>query len=244
MYIALCDDQIEQLDNLVQLFQLWQDDRRFPLRYKTFQNASDLLDAAKQESFTSYFLDIMMPGMDGLSVAREIRQADHTIDIVFFTSSTGFAYESYSVQAMEYLLKPVRQETLFPILDRLALNEQRPKEGLTLKSGSSLFRILYSQLTYVEVNGKHIYFNLIDGSIREVFGTLKEYENQLLSRPEFMRVHRSYIVNMLQVAEFSSGGIHTFSGKQLPVSRLLYSQLRQEYMKLLFEDRSEDPYEH
>ena len=244
MYIALCDDQAEQLNNLVQLFQLWQDDRRFSLRYKTFQNAADLLDAAQHEPFTSYFLDVMMPGMDGLSVAREIRQSDHTVDIVFFTSSTGFAYESYSVQAMEYLLKPVRQETLFPILDRLALNEQRPKEGLTLKSGSSLVRILYSQLTYVEVNGKHIYFNLIDGSVREVFGTLKEYEDQLLSRPEFMRVHRSYIANMLQVAEFSSSGIHTFSGKQLPVSRLLYPQLRQEYMKLLFEDRSEDPHEH
>ena len=244
MYIALCDDQIEQLDNLVHLFQLWQDDRRFSLRYKVFQNATDLLDAATHEAFTTYFLDVMMPGMDGLSAAKEIRQFDHTADIIFFTSSTGFAYESYSVQAMEYLLKPIRPEALFPVLDRLALNEQRPKEGLSLKSGSTLVRILYSQLTYVEVNGKHIYFNLTDGSVREVFGTLKEYEDQLLSRPEFMRVHRSYIVNMLQAAEFSSKGVRTFSGKQIPVSRLLYPQLRQEYIKLLFSDRKENGYEY
>ena len=54
MYIALCDDQTEQLNNLVQLFQLWQDDRRFSLRYKTFQNAADLLDAAQHEPFTSW----------------------------------------------------------------------------------------------------------------------------------------------------------------------------------------------
>ena len=244
MYIALCDDQSEQLEHLAHLFQHWQDDRRFSLRYKTFHNAADLLDAAQHESFTTYFLDIMMPRMDGLSVAREIRQFDHTVDIIFFTSSPGFAYESYSVQATEYLLKPICEENLFPVLDRLALNEQRPKEGLSLKSGSTLVRILYSQLTYVEVNGKHIYFNLIDGSVRDVFGTLKEYEDQLLSRPEFMRVHRSYIVNMLQVEEFSSSGIRTFSGKQLPVSRLLYPHLRQEYIKLLFADRLEDSHEH
>ena len=148
------------------------------------------------------------------------------------------------MQATEYLLKPICEENLFPVLDRLALNEQRPKEGLSLKSGSTLVRILYSQLTYVEVNGKHIYFNLIEGAVRDVFGTLKEYEDQLLSRPEFMRVHRSYIVNMLQVEEFSSSGIRTFSGKQLPVSRLLYPQLRQEYIKLLFADRLEDSHEH
>jgi len=244
MYIALCDDQTEQLDHLVHLFQLWQADRHFPLRYKVFQSAAELLDASQHESFTTYFLDIMMPGMDGLSVAKEIRRVDHTVDIVFFTSSTGFAYESYSVQAMEYLLKPVRPETLFPVLDRLILNEQRPKEGFTLKAGSAMIRILYSQLEYVEVNGKHIYFNLTDGSVREVFGTLKEYEDQLLSRPEFMRVHRSYIVNMLQAAEFSLKGIRTFSGKQVPVSRLLYPQLRQEYIKLLFTDRKENRFEY
>ena len=244
MYIALCDDQSEQLENLVHLFQLWQEDRHFSLRYKTFQSAAELLDAAQHEPFTTYFLDIMMPGMDGLSVAKEIRQFDHTVDIIFFTSSTGFAYESYSVQAFEYLLKPVRPETLFPVLERLILNEQRPKEGMTLKVGSALIRILYSQLDYVEVNGKHIYFNLVDGSVREVFGTLKEYEDQLLSRPEFMRVHRSYIVNMLQAAEFSSKGVRTFSGKEIPVSRLLYSQLRQDYVKLLFADRKENSYEY
>ena len=95
----------------------------------------------------------------------------------------------------------------------------------------------FSALTYVEVNGKHLYFNLNDGQVREVSGALKDYEDLLLSRPEFMRIHRSYIVNMLQIEELSPAGIRTFSGRELPVSRLLYPQLQKDYMMLLFAQR-------
>ena len=73
--------------------------------------------------------------------------------------------------------------------------------------------------------------------MREVYGALSDYEPLLLSRPEFMRTHRSYIVNMLQVSELSPGGVRTFSGKNLPVSRLLYPQLQKDYMQLLFTER-------
>ena len=65
----------------------------------------------------------------------------------------------------------------------------------------------------------------------------REFEPLLLSRSEFMRIHRSYIVNMLQIRELSSAGVQTFSGQSLPVSRLLYPQLQKDYMALLFEQR-------
>lgn len=239
MYIAVCDDQIEELEILASLLDQWQKERQTALRVKVFRNAAELLDAARRERFTMYLLDVMMPGTDGLEAAQEIRGFDAAADIVFLTSSPGFAYESYSVRALDYLLKPIRAEMLFPLLDRLSLREQRPQEGLTLKCGSTLIRVLFSQLSYVEVNGKHLHFNLTDGSVHEVFGTLREYEALLLGRPEFMRIHRSYIVNMFQAAELSQAGVRTFSGKNLPVSRLLYPQLQKDYTKLLFNQREE-----
>ena len=140
---------------------------------------------------------------------------------------------------MDYLLKPIRADMLFPILDRISLREQKPQEGLTLKIGSTLIRIPFFRLAYVEVIGKHLYFNLTDGSVREVYGALRDYEPLLLKRPEFMRTQRSYIVNMLQVSELSPDGVCTFLGKQLPVSRLLYPQLQKDYMQLLFAERGE-----
>lgn len=234
MYIAICDDRIEELEAVTGLLSRWQKERGTAVRCRSFQSGAELLDACEKEAFSVYLLDVMMPGTDGLTAAAGIRRLDEDAAIVFLTSSPGFAFESYSVHALDYLLKPVRAERLFPILDRLLLREQRPKEGLMLKCGATLVRVLFSQLTYVEVNGKHLYFNLTDGTVREVFGTLKEYEPMLLSRPEFMQVHRSYIVNMLQIAELSPGGIRTFSGRELPVSRRLYPQLQKDYMKLLF----------
>ena len=135
--------------------------------------------------------------------------------------------------ALDYLIKPIRAEKLFLIIDRLFLREQRPQEGLTLKCGSTLVRVPFVQLEYVEIINKRLYFHLTDGSEREVNGALSDYESLLLSRPEFMRPHRSYIVNMLLVSELSPGGIHTFSGKSLPVSRLSFPQIQKDYMKLL-----------
>ncbi len=239
MYIAVCDDQAEELELLTDLLCQWQEERRVSLQFKSYRSAAELLTAASNEQFTLYLLDVMMPGTDGMTAAREIRSFDDVSDIVFLTSSPGFAYESYGVRALDYLLKPIRAEILFPLLDRIFLQEQKPQEGLTLKIGASLIRIPFFQLAYVEVIGKHLYFNLADGSVREVFGSLKDYEPLLLKRPEFMRTHRSYIVNMLQVSELSPGSVRTFSGKQLPVSRLLYPQLQKDYMQLLFAERGE-----
>lgn len=239
MYIAVCDDQPTELDVLAGLLTQWQNERKTAIRFKLFRSAAEMLDAAGKEPFTLYLLDVMMPGIDGLAAARDIRSFDDTAEIVFLTSSPAFAYESYGVRALDYLLKPIRSQHLFPLLDRLTLRAQNPQEGLMLKCGSLLIRILFSQLAFVEVNGKHLYFNMTDGSVREVFGTLKEYERVLLDRPEFMRIHRSYIVNMYQAAEVAPSGIRTFTGKNLPVSRLLYPQVQKDYMKLLFSRRGD-----
>ena len=239
MYIAVCDDQTEELEALAGLLRSWEEEQRLPLRWKSFRSAGEMLDAAQHERFTLYLLDVMMPGVDGMEAAREIRTFDAAAEIVFLTSSPGFAYDSYSVRALEYLLKPIRAKMLFPILDRLDLRERRPQEALTLKTGSVFVRVPFSLLTYVEVNGKHLYFNMADGQVREVVGSMKDYERTLLARPEFMRIHRSYIVNMTQIEELSSTGVHTFSGRELPVSRLLYPQLQKDYMQLLFGQREE-----
>lgn len=239
MYIAICDDQAEEQKILTNLLNVWQKERGAVLRYQTFRNAAELLDTAERERFTLYLLDVMMPGTDGLAAAREIRGFDTAADIVFLTASPGFAYESYGVHALDYLLKPIRAEILFPILDRLLLREQKPQDGFTLKCGSTLTRVPFSQLVYVEVINKRLYFNLTDGRMNEAAGALKDYEDLLLTRSEFMRIGRSYVVNILQIRELSPAGITTFSGKHIPIPRRLYPQIQKDYMKLLFNQREE-----
>ena len=180
MYIAVCDDQIEELEKLTALLQAWQSDRRSDVRFQTFRSGGQLLDAARAERFTLYLLDVLMPGMTGMDAAREIRSFDAAADIIFLTTSPGFAYESYGVRAAEYLLKPISAKLLYPVLDKLYLRDQKPQDGLTVKSNGMLVRLPFSQLSYVEVNGKHLFFNMADGTVYEVAASMREYEGALL----------------------------------------------------------------
>lgn len=241
MYLAVCDDKKDSLDAVSALLDAWRAERDTLLHCKLFQSAVELLEFARQERFTLYLLDVMMPGMTGLEAAREIRRFDDAAEIVFLSSSPGFAYESYGVRALNYLLKPVTREKLFALLDQLRLREEKNAEALTLKTGAAIVRVPYAHISYVEVIGKHVYFHLTDRNVREVTGSLKDFEAMLLHRPEFMRVHRSYIVNMFQVEELTSSGLRTFQGESLPVSRLSYPQLQKDYMALLFEQRGPGP---
>lgn len=237
VYIAVCDDRAGELNDIDGFLCAWEAERNLPLRRKLFQNPVELLDAVRRERFTLYLLDVLMPGINGMSAARELREFDRTADIVFLTSSPEFAWESYRVQALDYLLKPVDRGLLFGLLDRLYRREQRPQEALVVKTGAAVLRIPFSELSFVEVIGKRLYFNMTDGAVREATGSMKNYESQLLSHPEFMRVHRSYIVNMFQAEELSSSHVRTFSGKCVPVSRLLYPKLQEDYISLLFEQK-------
>ena len=130
MNIAICDDQINELEHILKLLNMWQESHNTILQCKTFRNAGELLTAARKERFTLYLLDVMMPGTDGLAAAREIRTFDEVAEIVFLTSSPDFAYASYGVHALDYLLKPIQPENLSPILNRLTQRETEPQDGL------------------------------------------------------------------------------------------------------------------
>ena len=221
MYLTICEDQQEDLDAVCSILDTWKAEHNTAVRRKAFHSAAEMLESARRERFTFYLLDVMMPGMDGMEAAREIRRFDDAAEIAFLSSSPGFAYESYGVRALNYLLKPARREELFALLDRLCLQEQKNSDALTLKTASAIVRVPYAQISYVEVIQKHVYFHLTDGTEREVAGTLKDFEAVLLSRPEFARVHRSYIANMLQVERLSFAGLCTFRGETVPVSRSL-----------------------
>ena len=236
--ILIVEDEILEQQFLKEIVE---EEMRGQCHIITCTTGTQAIEAARETKPDIILMDVWLPELDGMKALTVIRQFCPQAAVIILSACSDFSYAQQAIrlQVREYLLKPIRTKTLYPILDRLELRERRPQEALTLRTGGIIVRVPFSQLTYVEVNGKHLYFNLADGQVREVVGSMKEYEDALLTRPEFMRIHRSYIVNMLQIEELSPTGLRTFSGRELPVSRLLYPQLQKDYMKLLFAQREE-----
>lgn len=234
MYIAICDDNVQNLNIIEDMISRYASDHDLLIRYKSFSNPEEMLIAAQSERFTHYFLDVVMPGMDGITAAQEIRSGDPEAIFVFLTSFQEYAYQSYSVKAYDYLLKPLDETKMFSLLAELAAHENPPAAYMCIRSGRSLFRVSFAHLAYLEVNRKRLYFQMTDGRVLEVPGTLAEIEGELLSRREFIKIHRSYIVNLNHVSALSQNSCIMQSGKDIPISRLLYDQVHKRYISHLF----------
>ena len=239
MHIAICDDNPQELKRIAAIVEKYAKASSWPVQHHIFSNAAEMLQAAESMRFSHYFLDVMMPCMDGISAAQEIRTFDKGAEIVFLTSFREYAYQSYSVKAYDYLLKPVQEERLFDLLEQFQLKETNAEACICVQTVRGFFRIPYAQLSFLEVYQKKLYFHLADKQIRVVAGSMTEYEVDLLSRTEFAKIHRSYIVNLNQVSALSPDGCLLFSGENLPISRLLYHRVQDRYMSHLFGNAEE-----
>ena len=140
------------------------------------------------------FMDIRMPGLNGMQAAHELREMDHTVVLVFLTSLAQYAVESYEVEATDYILKPITAAALDLKLPRI-LNRcmVESEEEVVIQSGGTTTRLRPNELHYVEIYDHHIQFVTASGIMRS-YGTLKAVEDAL---PDvFFRVNNQTIVNL------------------------------------------------
>lgn len=232
--IAVCDDSRELLEKVEKDLHEYESVRNTPVTVHTYTNAVDLLDGLKKTDYDILILDIIMPGFTGMQAAHEIRKFNEEIKIIFLTSSKEFAIESYSVGAYYYLLKPVLNEKLFSVLDKVVSEITSKQESCVIYTHMGIVNIPFARIECLEVYNKHLVFHLSDGSTKETRGALTDYENVFLERKEFLKIHRSYILNMDYIHSIEAGEIATYSGKRFPVSRLLAKDIKEHYMNYMF----------
>ena len=232
--IAVCDDSRELLEKVEKYLHEYENVRNTPVTVHTYTNAVDLLDGLKKTDYDILILDIIMPGFTGMQAAHEIRKFNEEIKIIFLTSSKEFAIESYSVGAYYYLLKPVLNEKLFSVLDKVVSEITSKQESCVIYTHMGIVNIPFAKIECLEVYNKHLVFHLSDGSTKETRGALTDYENVFLERKEFLKIHRSYILNMDYIHSIEAGEIATYSGKRFPVSRLLAKDIKEHYMNYMF----------
>ena len=154
--IAFCDDDAALLHQMQDFLEQYRTLRGVQLELAPYTKPMELLaDIEAGVRFDVLFLDVLMPGINGINAAREIRRYDTAVQIIFVTSSSEFAVQSYVVGAYYYQLKPIWKDSFFRLTDAvLAECRKRTQHSLILRCKSGVTRITLDSLEYCEVQGR------------------------------------------------------------------------------------------
>lgn len=225
MRIAVCVQNEETRSLLSRLFQIYEEQNRCSLLLSFYNNNMELLCELIGGEYDVIFLKDS--GRTGLS--GDIREKDRRVRIVQIAGLSTIAQDSGDIWYC--LPDPPSGAFLFPVLDRLRRDtEQDDGAGLLVKSRGAVTQLLFSHIEYVEVMGRSVFFHMSDGKTEEISGTFSDFEARLLHWPDFIKVHRAYMVNLHYVQKLESGGILTRGGHSIPVSKHLYPQLKKDYL--------------
>lgn len=235
--IAFCDDDFSVLAQLQELLDQYQADRNRSLSCTAFHSPLDLMAEIERGSrFDILLLDVVMPGENGIDVAAEIRAFDSHIKIIFLTSSSEYAVQSYTVGAFFYQLKPIRRESFFRLMDSvISTCEKEQSDSLILQCKNGATRLELKRLEYCEVIHRTLFFHLSGGQVLENAGSLDDLCRHLEPYDCFLRVHRSYLVNLEYIQSISARTITTSCLAEIPLPRGKYQEVKDRYLEYAFQ---------
>ena len=216
---AVCDDSAADRQYLSDLVRQWAQSAGHRVEISMFPSAeSFLFHYAEEKDYDILLLDIEMKEMDGVTMARKLRRENDTVQIVFITGYSDYIAEGYEVDALHYLMKPVKEDKLYSVLDRAVEKLRKNEKVLNLEAGGETIRIPVYQIRYADVQGNYV---TIHASAEiTVKMTLRELETELDDR--FYRAGRSLIVNLTQISRVTKTEIRLSDGTALPLPRGAY----------------------
>lgn len=234
--IAFCDDDLSALNEIRVLLDQYRVKNNQEITYAAFRSPFELLaEIEKGMRLDVLILDILMPGENGIRTAEQIRQHDSSVKIIFLTSSSQFAVQSYKVDAYFYQLKPIWEESFFRLMDSAISECKKERQySLILRCKSGITRIDLNKLEYCEVIGRTLLFHIEDGKVLESTGSLDELCEQLASYESFLRPHRSFLVNMEHIQTISYRAIIMDSLAEIPIPHGRCSEIKKQYLKYSF----------
>lgn len=236
--IAMCDDSPAFLNSTGQLIKKWSEQSGIPVDIFTFDNGDALIEKNMSLRMDIIFLDILMPMLNGMDTAKELRQRDTAARIIFLTSSPEFALESYDIRAQDYLLKPVSYEKIKKALDECVRSLEFEPMYLVLKTYMGYQKLYLHDIEYIEAQNKRVLFYLRTGGEVAVAEPLRSFENKFADSTSFFKCHRSYLVYLPNVEHFSSSNIITKSGRNIPIARGCAKAFKEAYFARMFQECS------
>ncbi|MDD3212121.1 MAG: LytTR family DNA-binding domain-containing protein [Eubacteriales bacterium] len=233
MHIVICEDEPYYQDVICTAIDKWiKASGNLDVACTCFSSSEEFLTRWENGlSADLLFLDIQIPcELNGMSLAKRIRQRDQTVAIVFVTNFADYVYEGYSVNALRYLKKPVHDEDIFSCMDiayrRLSLLQQ---EKLSVICRDQRLALPFSEILYVEMQSHYVRLTIAHSEEKpEVRARLRDFATQL-PQQLFVQCHRSYIVNLEHIRRFTRESLTMSNQDSVPISQTFAAELRKQY---------------
>lgn len=232
MKIAVCDDEQKDCDDLFLLIQNYLQNNGFNFEIHMFSTGDKLLKTLADNHFSLLFLDIYLSSEEatGMEIARLIRRMGLDLPIIFTTNSCDFAVESYEVDALYYLVKPVTFEKIQTVMKKCRKLLEDSLQYIDVVSGRKNTRIYAKSLIYAEAFGNSIVLHTTEGDIRTYLALDRVLQD--MGMP-FLRCHKSYIVNMNYIRRIDGKDFLLTNGIRIPIRTNGRAEVVQRYNRFL-----------
>ncbi len=231
IHIAICDDEKQMSDHIRTFVSDFFHKKNREISLRTFLSGEELLNYDGQIDIL--FLDIQMKDIDGMETARRLRADKFQGFLIFITVLKEMVFQSFEVQAYDYLVKPVEEKQFERTMERLlASMHSVGEDSLLVQKGYEGRIIRKDEIVFCEIIDRKIYLNLVSGGVLDYYDRIENLETKLGGR--FFRCHRSYLINLKHLKGYKNGTAYMDNGKEVPVSRLRsreFSGVVLQYMK-------------
>lgn len=225
--IGVAEDEAPMREQLREYLMRYAAKRQLVCKADFYESADALLEAFEGQ-YDLLFLDVQMAGTDGMEAARRIRTKDELVIIVFITGFVQYAVEGYSVNAMSFMVKPLRYEAFADSLGQALQRVERMRPTLIrVKTDRGMAQLMVDDILYVETVARRLLIHTPRGEY-SCWETMQDME-AMLPRERFFRTHKAYLVNLSQVENVNADGMIRLKQGMVLLSR----RKRREFMEAL-----------
>lgn len=229
--IAICDDEKYMSDSIRAMAAEFFRGKNTETVILQFSCGEELLKCDK--SIDILFLDIQMKGINGMETARKLREHGFQGFLIFITVLKEMVFQSFEVQAYDYLVKPISKRYFDKTMERLFASMKNASEAnLLVQKGYESRIISLEDIVFCEIIDRKIYLHLASSETIDFYDRIDNLENKL--NGSFFRCHRSFLINLKYLKSYKNGMAYMEGGKEIPVSRLRskeFSSVILQYMK-------------
>ena len=231
MRIAIVEDEVSQQQMVENYVAEWRQIRRIEGKSVCFQNSESFLFFWEEDKqFDLLILDIEVGAMSGLELARKLRKEGEEVSILFITGYQEYMQYGYDVGALHYLMKPVQKEKMFEVLDHFAQGKEKQGKKLLLETVEGKISIAPDKIWYVEA-AAHRCDLFMENTRLTLKISLGEFEELVRERTDFVKCHRSYLVNLRHVSVLGKTEVLLDDGKSIPLSRMAAKKVNTSFIR-------------